>query len=350
MGRSLRVAVSAGSLMALSGLAIGQSVSYSTPYTPGTPSSLQISWSGILDAASPTWRRTNGSGGTETNPTPPTTLGGTASSVYAYGVQSFTPSVSGLYQFFSAQAHDGYLHLYQNAFDPMNGLTNVVAADDDMTALNAGSVPNRNGVAGAADSGFQVNLTAGTSYFIVNSTFSASVPLDGHYYNEIYGGGTPASPLFAIPDNDPTGVTLSLNIPSSETGTIASMDSVDLFGFTHTFASDLIVTLTHMETGTSAILMNEVGGSGDLVGDYSIIDGGAAFTGTPIAPGAYGGSESLSIFNGEALAGTWLLTITDGAGQDTGAISAFGLNVTIPTPGALALMGLGGLMAVRRRR
>lgn len=350
MRRSLRVAVSAGSLVALSGLAVGQSVSYSTPYTPGTASSLQISWSGILDAASPTWRRTNGSGGSETSPTPPTTLGGTASSVYAYGVQSFTPSVSGVYQFYSAQAYDGYLHLYQNAFDPMNGLTNVVAADDDMTSLHAGTVPNRNGVSGAADSGFQVNLTAGTDYFIVNSTFSAALPADGHYYSEIYGGGTSASPSFAIPDNDPTGVTLSLNIPSSETGSIVSFDSVDLFAFTHSFASDLTVMLTHLETGTSAILMNEVGGGGDLVGDYSIVDGGAAFSGSPIAPGAYGGSESLSIFNGEALAGTWLLTISDGAGQDVGAISAFGINATVPTPGALALLGLGGIVAVRRRR
>jgi subtilisin-like proprotein convertase family protein len=341
-------------ITALAGTAMGQAVNYSTPYTPGTPSGLQASWSGLLDGTSPVFRRAAQSS-SETAPIAPTTLASAGN--YPYSVQAFTPSVTGLYQFYSAQAYDGYMHLYENLFDPLNALTNVRAGDDDMGTLNGGAVPNRNGTPTTNDSGFQFNLNAGTTYHIVTSTFGASVPASGAFYNEIYGGGTSATPVYNIPDNNPAGVDITLIVPASETRSIVSFDSVALTNFTHSWMGDLIVTLTHVDTGTSVVLMNqEVSSSNatDLRGDYLIADGAAAWPttgGTTIAPaGTYGTDGLLSAFVGEDLAGTWVLNVSDHAGQDLGSISAFGLNVTVPTPGALALLGMGGLILGRRRR
>jgi hypothetical protein len=348
-----RALVMTAALTALGGVANAQSLSFSTPFTPGTPSSLQASWSGNLDALSPTWRRTNGSS-SETAPTAPTTLGGTATSAYPYGVQSFTPSVSGLYQFYSAQSFDGYLHLYENSFDALNGLTNIRAADDDMGTLNGGAVPNRNSVATTNDSGFQFNLNAGTTYHIVTSTFSAAVPAaPGAYYNEVYGGGTSASPSYSIPDNSPTGVTITLNV--ADTRDIVSFDSVALTNLIHSYVGDLTMSLKHVDTGTTVNILDRTvfgtSNGADLNGNYLLADGGAALPTSGVIPGGtYGTSNALSAFVGESVGGTWELFISDSDAADLGSLSAFGINVTVPAPGALALVGLSGLIVARRRR
>jgi subtilisin-like proprotein convertase family protein len=340
-------------MTAMAGTAMGQAVSYATPYTAGSAPSLETTWSSILDGTSPVHRRANAAG-TELAPTTPTALA-TAGN-YAYHVQSFTPLSSGQFHFYSAQAYDGYLMLYENLFDPLNALTNARAGDDDMGTLNGGAVPNRNGVASTNDSGFQFNLNAGTTYHIVTSTFGTAIPASGAFYNEIY-KTNPATPLYNIPDNNTAGVDITLVVPASETRQIMSFDSVSLTNFTHTWMGDIIMTLTHVDTGTSVTLMNQEvtsGNSTDLRGDYLIADGAAAWPttgGTTIAPaGTYGTDGSLAAFVGEDLAGTWVINVSDRAGQDLGSISAFGLNVTVPTPGALALLGMGGLLVSRRRR
>lgn len=348
------VAFGIAALVALAGTAMADdAVSYSTPNVPAIPSGVVASWGDTLTAASPVWRRAGQSAnGSETAPNLPTALGSAGN--YPYQVQSFTPTTSGLYQFYSAQAFDGYLHLYQNSFDPSQQLVNVLAGDDDMTSLNGGSVPNRNGVASTNDSGFQVNLTANTTYQIVTSTYSAAVPASGAFYNEIRGGGSPGS-FTAIPDGNTTGVDLVLNIANANT--ITSLTSVNLFGLSHTWISDLTFTLTHNDTGTSVVILSSGGVSNNSDfggGDYTIVDGGAALPGNGsgvIAAGSYGSANPLSAFVGESMGGTWTLHMVDGVGADVGGLFAFGISATVtPTPGTAALIGLGGLAALRRRR
>ncbi|HED54817.1 MAG TPA: PEP-CTERM sorting domain-containing protein [Phycisphaerales bacterium] len=50
-------------------------------------------------------------------------------------------------------------------------------------------------------------------------------------------------------------------------------------------------------------------------------------------------------------AGNWSIFITDNAGGDTGTVETISLEFTaVPAPASLALLGLGGLAATRRRR
>jgi serine protease len=112
-----------------------------------------------------------------------------------------------------------------------------------------------------------------------------------------YGNDTSA----AIPDNDPTGITSTIDVS----------DTVQVFGLTadvdisHTWIGDLVVKLTS-PTGTEAVLHNAEGGSAD-----NIVK-----------------SWDLSAFNGEMATGTWTLSVSDNVGADTGTLNNWGLVIT----------------------
>ncbi|MCA9284615.1 MAG: hypothetical protein KDA22_05350 [Phycisphaerales bacterium] len=175
-----------------------------------------------------------------------------------------------------------------------------------------------------------------------------------------------------IPDSG-AGVFTS-DIVVSDTGSLQDI-TVTLKSLNHTWIGDLIVTIEHVESGSSQTLFSRVGktnattGVGDssnLGGDYSFNDaftgdlwavaasGDTSFvipSGDYFATGALSGAQVslLSVFGGIDIAGTWRLTISDNAAADTGDIGSWNLFLTVPAPGALALLGLAGL-APRRRR
>ena len=180
---------------------------------------------------------------------------------------------------------------------------------------------------------------------------------------------------FTIPDNNPAGA--SSDIVIGDEFLVADI-TVTLFGLNHTWAGDLIATLTHVESGFSQTLFSRIGattpgGVGDssnFGGDYSFNDAFAGdlwvaaaggTTGFVIPGGDYFASGALSsaqvslldIFGGLNAQGTWRLTISDNAGADLGTLGAWGLDFVkapVPAPGALALLGLAGLAGGRRRR
>ncbi|MCA9285066.1 MAG: hypothetical protein KDA22_07635 [Phycisphaerales bacterium] len=127
--------------------------------------------------------------------------------------------------------------------------------------------------------------------------------------------------------------------------------AVRLDGMVHTFIGDLVVTVTHVPTGTTATLVSRVGktsassGVGDssnLDGDYTFDDeatgslwleaegGGSNFV---VPPGDYFPSAPLTgveapidpVFANLNVAGTWRLTISDEAPQDVGLIGSWAL-------------------------
>ncbi|MBE9114722.1 PEP-CTERM sorting domain-containing protein [Lusitaniella coriacea LEGE 07157] len=113
----------------------------------------------------PTWQRPVGSG---------PNLSGIGSNVN-YHLQSFFVDTTGSYDFFSSQSYDGYLHLYESSFDPLDQLTNLVVGDDDFTG-------------GIGTSGFDdISLTAGLQYFLVTSAFANG--RTGTFTNTITGEG-----------------------------------------------------------------------------------------------------------------------------------------------------------------
>jgi subtilisin-like proprotein convertase family protein/subtilisin family serine protease len=127
-----------------------------------------------------------------------------------------------------------------------------------------------------------------------------------------------------IIDNDTVFSTLEI----TETGTIADLDlSLDI---THTWDSDLIVELFAPD-GTRVELFAFVGGDGDdFSGTYlddeagtSIADGSAPFS------GAYRPTDSLSVFDGMSITGTWTLAITDTFDGDQGSLNAWSLWIDV---------------------
>jgi len=157
-------------------------------------------------------------------------------------------------------------------------------------------------------------------------------------------------------------------------------------GISHTWIGDLVIKLVSPD-GTVLTLLSrpgfaEVADNGeDCCGDSSnfgfdflityddaspndaeLMGGSiadAAFVGDPANgspnnyfpnPGA-GPGAALSDFNGQNAVGNWTLYVGDSFAADTGILDAWSMSITtIPAPGALALLGLAGLVSRRRRR
>ena len=160
--------------------------------------------------------------------------------------------------------------------------------------------------------------------------------------------------------------TSTIVVPSG--GAITSFNSLTLTGLTHTFAGDLLITLSN---GTTTVdIIDRVGGGADLGGTFVF-----APAGSPLGPVAFtpsvtggtfltapGGANSpfnglLTDFVGASVVGTWTLRIHDQAGVDVGALGSWSFDVTtsgagVPDAGStLAMLGAAFMaMTVLRRR
>jgi MYXO-CTERM domain-containing protein len=138
------------------------------------------------------------------------------------------------------------------------------------------------------------------------------------------------STVTAIPDNDPAGLTMTL--VSVEVDPIIDIN-VEL-DITHTWDSDLEITLTS-PAGTSVILSDNNGGSGDNYTDTVFDDEAVTPIGNGSAPftGSFIPDNPLSTFDGELATGTWALLIVDSAGADTGTLDSWTLTIETGTVG-----------------
>jgi subtilisin-like proprotein convertase family protein len=155
-------------------------------------------------------------------------------------------------------------------------------------------------------------------------------------YNPAWGGGGfvavanylgnafsfPSFPM-TIPDNSTLNVEMCLPAGS---GIIRDLDvGLDIF---HSFDGDLDVSLTHINTGTSMILFNDVGGSNEgfliRLNDQAGTDISTATNPKPDGAinGTFnpGGAALLSVFNGQDAGGCWRLTIVDDSAADSGTL------------------------------
>ncbi|MBL8230102.1 MAG: PEP-CTERM sorting domain-containing protein [Bryobacterales bacterium] len=149
---------------------------------------------------------------------------------------------------------------------------------------------------------------------------------------------------------------------------------VSLNNLAHTWPGDLVVTVTHVETGTTATLFDRIGlpqstfgcATDFSLGNYTFSDSGSGplpCPPNPIPAGTYRASRPddtavfiANTFNGLAATGTWRLSITDFfPGGDSGSLVNWTLNLDVadaevPEPGTLASVALGLAAAALWRR
>ena len=153
-----------------------------------------------------------------------------------------------------------------------------------------------------------------------------------HQYDRIL-----ESPL-EIYDNDPYGVFDDLHLTDT-----AVIDELAVYlDIPHTWVGDLVVTLTHWNTGSEVLLLYppvECGGDNvlALLNDDAAVKCDSLCSAVPPAIGdECSPTQPLSSFAGESLAGTWSLAVADVDATETGALAAWSLRAIAhppPTPG-----------------
>jgi len=156
-------------------------------------------------------------------------------------------------------------------------------------------------------------LTCNTAYFYVVQAVGACASANSAQAtattSACTGGGNQvltfsASPAAAIPDNNTTGVTSTINVPNSMTITSVSVN----VGITHTFQGDLEVALIGPDN-TTVLLHNLTGGGTDNINTtYNITTRSA---------------QALSAFTGKNTSGAWKLRVRDLAASDTGTLNSW---------------------------
>lgn len=185
----------------------------------------------------------------------------------------------------------------------------------------------------------------------------------------------------AIPDNNPAGVSVDLVVNDVIPLSAQSDNCVEVTlsfaagagsALGHTWGGDVTATLTKIGDGSVAFL-NRVGrttsgfgDSSDLRGPYTFTNktqnniwtaAAAAGSAANIPAGSYQAGAAVTgaridmcaPFINSGSVGTWRLTVSDGAGGDTGVLTGATLTLK-PEPSTLALLGLGVVALIRRRK
>ena len=186
----------------------------------------------------------------------------------------------------------------------------------------------------------------------------------------------------AIPDNLPAGISVDVVVIDTLKLQAEPTNCVEvtlLFGggaTGHTWIGDLVATLTHVADGTSDLFnrIGRIGGAGfgdssDALGPYKFTNGPKGNPGDIWAAAALAGAAAVvpagnyrattagaaafidlcAPFLSGGSKGTWRLNVHDDAGGDVGTLVSATLTLK-PEPSTLALLGLGTLALIRRRR
>jgi serine protease len=180
------------------------------------------------------------------------------------------------------------------ALDASVSFTPNPAPVDSVVTLDIGTTT------ATAAGAYTVTITGTSGAITKTRTVTLTVRPEGTVERS-FTNNTPVS----IPDNNPAGITSTLNVP----------EAINIFEFavavniTHTFIGDLVVELVS-PAGTVAVLHNQEGGSADNIN-------------TTFRPTA---------FNGQSSAGVWTLRVRDIAAIDLGTLNSWTITV-VGVPG-----------------
>ncbi len=151
------------------------------------------------------------------------------------------------------------------------------------------------------------------------------------------------APGQAIPDNTPAGLDSDLVVAAP--GNLLGLEMI--LDITHTWVGDLIITLEHVDTGTSIELVNRADGANATFGCNSdniqtnVSDNAPLSLQSDCNDGnqpnaypqpAYSPNDPLAGFIGEDLSGTWRLNVSDNAAADTGTLNQWCLIPSLAGP------------------
>ncbi|WP_396146782.1 beta strand repeat-containing protein [Flavobacterium sp.] len=131
----------------------------------------------------------------------------------------------------------------------------------------------------------------------------------------------------SIPDNNPTGVTTTLVVPTT-CATAAQVATVSV-NITHTFNSDIAIYLVAPNGSEIALSLNN-GGSGDNYNATFQTGGAALPTGNSTIVGTFAPQAAFSGLTGDAT-GTWGLRVVDNVNLDVGTINSWGVTFASTT-------------------
>jgi subtilisin-like proprotein convertase family protein len=129
-----------------------------------------------------------------------------------------------------------------------------------------------------------------------------------------------------IPDDDPGGVSHTINVPDA--CTIADVN-IDVM-IEHTFIYDLVIKIEHL--GKTVVVWNQNCWSEDDI-DVVFDDEGSAVVCASPTVGNVIPFEALSFFDGDNAAGDWIITVSDHWGADTGTLVRWSVHIE-PTVGS----------------
>lgn len=152
----------------------------------------------------------------------------TLSDVYVrYDVFNFTVSTTGSYTITNTYPQmDGYLHIYSGSFDPNNPCATFIAGNDDFNGIGQSRVT--------------VNLTAGTTYYVVTSAYASYQ--SGQYSTQI------DAPALVVGNSATTAGSTNYYLRPNQ-GTPCTVSTVnvqyDVFPFTVSNSGSYIITNTY---------------------------------------------------------------------------------------------------------
>ncbi|GAA2892885.1 hypothetical protein Acy02nite_40230 [Actinoplanes cyaneus] len=232
------------------------------------------------------------------------------------------------------------------------GVSVVVGTDDSRAVVTPRAVSYGNIAAGASKSkNFTLKLAA--DYPVGKPvTLSVKITFAGYLSpttgSVVVATGQPSTtvrdfaytgPAVAIPDNDPTGASATVNVSGvgyasaltfSIDGTACTTSAGS--GIDHTYVKDLVGTLTAPD-GRKATLFARAGGSGDNLCQVVFDDAAAtpfasAETGDAPFTGAWRPDDPLAALRVSPADGAWTFHVADLAGTDVGSLRAFSLHLT----------------------